>query len=119
MYQGRFKSFPIQTDGHLLTVIRYVERNPVRATRSAVPRSAVPSTELIGCDVLANRDDIVICEVWVEAILCWQLTEITDQRKLTTSIDFTSRVNFTYDALARVVTTTDWLQPQTKSAAFE
>jgi len=31
MYQGRFKSFPIQTDGHLLTVIRYVERNPVRA----------------------------------------------------------------------------------------
>ena len=31
LYQGRFKSFPIQTDGHLLTVMRYVERNPVRA----------------------------------------------------------------------------------------
>ena len=31
LYQGRFKSFPIQTDGHLLTVLRYVERNPVRA----------------------------------------------------------------------------------------
>ena len=30
LYQGRFKSFPIQTDGHLLTVMRYVERNPVR-----------------------------------------------------------------------------------------
>lgn len=27
----RFKSFPIQTDGHLRTVMRYVERNPVRA----------------------------------------------------------------------------------------
>lgn len=31
LYQGRFKSFPIQTDRHLLTVMRYVERNPVRA----------------------------------------------------------------------------------------
>ena len=31
LYQGRFKSFPIQGDGHLLTVMRYVERNPVRA----------------------------------------------------------------------------------------
>ena len=31
LYQGRFKSFPIQRDEHLLTVMRYVERNPVRA----------------------------------------------------------------------------------------
>jgi putative transposase len=31
LYQGRFKSFPIQTDGHLLTVMCYVERSPVRA----------------------------------------------------------------------------------------
>lgn len=31
VYQGRFKSFPIQDDEHLLTVMRYVERNPVRA----------------------------------------------------------------------------------------
>lgn len=31
LYQGRFKSFPIQTDGHLLTVMRYLELNPVRA----------------------------------------------------------------------------------------
>lgn len=31
LWQGRFKSFPIQDDGHLLTVLRYVERNPVRA----------------------------------------------------------------------------------------
>jgi putative transposase len=27
LYQGRFKSFPIQSDGHLLTACRYVERN--------------------------------------------------------------------------------------------
>lgn len=31
VWQGRFKSFPIQQDGHLLTVLRYVLRNPVRA----------------------------------------------------------------------------------------
>lgn len=31
VWQGRFKSFPIEQDHHLLTVLRYVERNPVRA----------------------------------------------------------------------------------------
>ena len=31
LYQGRFKSFPVQDDGHLLTVARYVERNPLTA----------------------------------------------------------------------------------------
>ncbi|MBT8083712.1 MAG: transposase, partial [Woeseia sp.] len=31
VWQGRFKAFPIQTDRHLLTVMRYVERNPLRA----------------------------------------------------------------------------------------
>lgn len=31
VWQGRFKAFPIQQDSHLLTVMRYVERNPVRA----------------------------------------------------------------------------------------
>ena len=32
VWQGRYKSFPIQADRHLLTVLRYVERNPVRAS---------------------------------------------------------------------------------------
>ncbi|MEW6250847.1 MAG: transposase [Planctomycetota bacterium] len=31
LYQGTFKSFPIETDEHFLTVCRYVERNPARA----------------------------------------------------------------------------------------
>jgi putative transposase len=30
-WQGRYKAFPIEHDDHLLTVLRYVERNPVRA----------------------------------------------------------------------------------------
>ncbi|MDH3439778.1 MAG: transposase [Gammaproteobacteria bacterium] len=31
IWQGRFKAFAIEQDRHLLTVMRYVERNPVRA----------------------------------------------------------------------------------------
>lgn len=31
VWQGRFKAFPIQRDEHLLTVLRYIERNPLRA----------------------------------------------------------------------------------------
>ena len=31
LYQGRFKSFPVQQDEHFLTVCRYVEANPLRA----------------------------------------------------------------------------------------
>ena len=31
LYQGRFKSFPVQSDEHLLTVARYVERNAYAA----------------------------------------------------------------------------------------
>ena len=29
--QGRFKSFPVQSDKHFITVARYVERNALRA----------------------------------------------------------------------------------------
>ncbi len=31
LYQGRFKSFPVQSDEHLLTVVRYVEGNARQA----------------------------------------------------------------------------------------
>src|SRR5437870_9942228 len=31
LYQGRFKSFPIESDEHYLTICRYVERNAARA----------------------------------------------------------------------------------------
>lgn len=31
VWQGRFKAFPCQDDSHLLTVLRYVERNALRA----------------------------------------------------------------------------------------
>ncbi len=31
LYQGRFKSFPVQQDSYYLTVLRYIEANPLRA----------------------------------------------------------------------------------------
>jgi putative transposase len=31
LYQGRFKTLPVETDDHLLTLLRYVGRNPLRA----------------------------------------------------------------------------------------
>ena len=38
VWQGRFKSFPIQRDEHLMTVIRYVLQNPVRSGLVASPK---------------------------------------------------------------------------------
>ena len=37
LYRGRYKSFPVQADEHLLTVCRYVEQNALRA--NLVPRA--------------------------------------------------------------------------------
>jgi putative transposase len=37
LWQGRFKSFLIQEDAHLFTVMRYIERNPVRARLVGAP----------------------------------------------------------------------------------
>ena len=37
LYQGRYKSFLVQDDTHLLTVLKYIERNPVRAKLSKNP----------------------------------------------------------------------------------
>ncbi len=56
VWQGRFRAFPIQEDDHLLTVLRYIERNPVRAglaakaedwpwSSAASPRPAMPPVD--------------------------------------------------------------------------
>lgn len=37
LYQGRYKSFLVQEDYHFLTVLKYIERNPVRAKLSTKP----------------------------------------------------------------------------------
>ena len=46
LYQGRFKSFPVQEDGHVLTVCRYVERNALSAR--VVRRGGLALGELVG-----------------------------------------------------------------------
>jgi putative transposase len=38
IWQGRYKVFPIQVDAHFIRVLRYVERNPVRASLVASSR---------------------------------------------------------------------------------
>ena len=39
LYQGRFKSFSVQSAEHFLTVCRYVERNALRANLVGAPRT--------------------------------------------------------------------------------
>jgi putative transposase len=55
IWQGRFKAFPIQQDRHLLAVLRYVERNPLRANLvqnaadwpwSSLSRDSIGSTDI-------------------------------------------------------------------------
>jgi putative transposase len=36
LYQGRYKCFPVQTDDHFYGLVRYVERNPLRANLVAL-----------------------------------------------------------------------------------
>jgi len=40
VWQGRFKAFPIEEDEHLLRVMRYVERNTVRAKTIPIRRAS-------------------------------------------------------------------------------
>jgi putative transposase len=66
VWQGRFKSFPIQADAHFLTVVRYVLQNPVRAglvTRPGEwPWSSLAYPELVDpWPVPAPRDAL-----WIE-----------------------------------------------------
>ena len=37
LYQGRYKSFLVENDSYLLTVLKYIERNPVRASLVKAP----------------------------------------------------------------------------------
>ena len=53
VWQGRFKAFPIQEDEHLLTVLRYVERNPFRA--GIVPQAAAWSWSSLQLHAQAER----------------------------------------------------------------
>jgi putative transposase len=48
LYQGRYKSFAVQEDAYLLTLLRYVEANPLRA--KMVERAEQWRWSSLGCD---------------------------------------------------------------------
>ena len=64
IWQGRFKSFPVQRDEYLITVLRYVLQNPVRAGLSSTARewlwSSLRRPQLI--DPCPVRDDEQLAE---------------------------------------------------------
>lgn len=48
LYQGRYKSFPVEEDSYFLTLMRYVEANPLRAKLAAAAEEWPWSS--LGCD---------------------------------------------------------------------
>ena len=68
IWQGRFKSFVIQEDNHLLTVLRYIEGNPVKAGLVAFgldwPWSSHKETLGIGHRRLIDALPIEVLQEW-------------------------------------------------------
>ncbi len=67
IWQGRFKSFPIQRNEHLITVLRYVLQNPVRAGLSSTPRewlwSSLRKPQLADPCAVSNRSNRVTLSI--------------------------------------------------------
>ncbi|MGH7410554.1 MAG: transposase [Candidatus Methylomirabilis sp.] len=78
VWQGRFKAFPIQQDDHLLTVLRYIERNPVRAglvVRAEHWRwSSLPWRDRSGPSSLLHPGPVPRGEQWLK----WVNAAVTD-----------------------------------------
>jgi putative transposase len=71
VWQGRFKAFPVQDDDHLLGVLRYVERNALRAELVARAEdwkwSSLPGW--LGGDPLLWRGEVTVRdERWLERV---------------------------------------------------
>lgn len=68
IWQGRFKAFPIQQDVHFLTVLRYVERNPVRASIVSScrqwPWSSTPDRDSRRADGLLSPSPVPLPDDW-------------------------------------------------------
>ncbi len=74
VYQGRFKSFPIASDEHLLAVLRYVERNPLRAKlvkrAEDYPWGSLPRRVLgiAAAPPLVSESPVPLGRQWVEHV---------------------------------------------------
>ncbi len=68
VWQGRYKSFIIQDDDHLLTVSRYIEANPVRAGLAAAadqwPWSSHVFRTTTASDIRPDTLPIVLPDDW-------------------------------------------------------
>ena len=60
LYQGRYKSFPVQTDDYFYQVVRYVERNALRA--NLVARAESWPWSSLGCHVRADSPREVLAD---------------------------------------------------------
>jgi putative transposase len=69
VYQGRFKDFIVQEDGHFLTVLRYVESNPLRA--KMVKRAEDWPWSSLGGEAGANGVKVELAEWPVERPRKW------------------------------------------------
>jgi len=89
VWQGRFKSFLIQEDNHLLTVIRYIEGNPVRAGMVRTAREWAWSSHAESC---ARRQREITTTLPVDLPENWEgyvdapLTQV-EQAKCQQSVD--------------------------------
>ena len=71
VWQGRFKAFPVQNDDHLVSVLRYVERNALRAELVSRAEdwkwSSLPGW--FSGDAFLWRGDVVVRdERWLEGV---------------------------------------------------
>ncbi len=69
IWQGRYKNFAIQEDTHLLTVIRYVEGNPVRAGLVSLARDWEWSSHK---ETIGLRKGAVVDELPIELPEAWE-----------------------------------------------
>ena len=68
IWQGRFKAAPIQQDEHLAIVLRYVERNPLRAVlvdRAERWRWSSLRARVSGADPLLSRSPVPLPGDWL------------------------------------------------------
>jgi putative transposase len=71
IWQGRYKAFPVQTDGHLVAVMRYVERNPVAAglaTRAQDWRWSTAAWRAYGVGIRPDEAPIELPSPWLSFV---------------------------------------------------
>ena len=90
IYQGRFKSFPVETGNHFLNVARYIERNPLRA--NLIERSQDWRWSSVHAHRCAENDPLVSVSPMLRRISDWDnYLSGTDSSKIVDAIREHSR----------------------------